>query len=118
MSDPNSNDELKVPIIESQPQVTPPQNIQDFDPELPLVIKTLDAAAASPSSKLLLVALKACAYLCILPPFFAFFVCLFCFSIGYLFAFISTTIGFAAMAFILFSLEKILKAIMAAYESK
>ena len=114
MSDPNSNDELKVPIIESQPQVTHPQNAQDFDPEIPQVIKTLDAAAASPSSKLLLVALKAGAYFCILPPFLALFVCIFSFSLTNLFTFVSTIITSATTALVLFSLEKILKAIMAA----
>ena len=111
MSDPN---ELKVPVIESQPEQS--QKTKDFDPEIPPIIKTLDAAAASPSSKLLLVALKACAYLCILPPFLALFACIFSFSMSNLFAFMTTTISFAATALILFSLEKILKAIMAAHE--
>ncbi len=103
---------------EQIPKVTAEQTqkAKDFDPELPPSIKMLNEMAASPSSKLLLVALKAGGYLCALPPVLALFRALFHFNFGNIISFISTTIGFASSALILFSLEKILKAIMAAHD--
>ena len=131
-SQPNAPAELKVPILDSTPsdgqipKVTTEQipkmtaeqtqKAKDFDPELPPTIKMLNEMAASPSSKLLLVALKAGGYLCALPPVFSLFWALFHFNFGSIISFISTTIAFACSALILFSLEKILKAIMAAHE--
>jgi hypothetical protein len=129
---PNAPAELKVPILDSTPsdeqipkvtaeqipKVTAEQTqkAKDFDPELPSSIKMLNEMAASPSSKLLLVALKAGGYLCALPPILSLFWGLFHFNIGSIISFISTTIAFASSALILFSLEKILTAIMAAHE--
>ena len=115
MSDQNQPNELKVPVIDPQPSSEQEKKNQEFDPELPPVIKMLHESAASPSSKLLLVALKAGAYLCAVPPILSLLGFLGHFSLWTLFAFISCTIGFAALGLILFSLEKILTAIMAAH---
>jgi hypothetical protein len=118
MSEPNPQNELKVPVLDPQPSSEQPKKEQDFDPELPPVIKMLHESAASPSSKLLLVALKAGGYLCAIPPILALIGFLGSFGLWTLFAFISCTIGFAALGLILSSLEKILKAIMAAHEEE
>ena len=116
MSDQNQPNELKVPVLDPQPSPEQEKKNQEFDPELPPVIKMLHESAASPSSKLLLVALKAGGYLCVIPPILSLLGFLGHFSLWTLFAFISCTIGFAALGLILFSLEKILTAIMAAHE--
>ena len=118
MSDNNPQNELKVPVLDPQPSSEQQKKEQDFDPELPPVIKMLHESAASPSSKLLLVALKAGGYLCAIPPILSLLGFLGHFSLWTLFAFISCTIGFAALGLTLFSLEKILKAIMAAHEDE
>ena len=115
MSDQNQPNELKVPVLDPQPSPEQEKKNQEFDPELPPVIKMLHESAASPSSKLLLVALKAGGYLCAIPPILSLLGFLGHFSLWTLFAFISCTIGFAALGLILFSLEKILTAIMAAH---
>lgn len=141
-SQPAPPEELKVPILdtlpsneqnqpasigdtpkitaEQAPKITAEQTpkAKDFDPELPPSIKMLNEIAASPSTKLLLVALKACGYLCALPPVLSLFWTLFHFNIGSIISFISTIIIFASLALILFSLEKILQAIMAAHEEE
>ncbi len=115
MSEPNPQNELKVPVLDPQPPIEQEKKGKDFDPELPPAIKILDEAAASPSTRLLLVALKAGGYLCAVPPILSLIGLLCKFGLWTLFAFISCTIGFAALSLILFSLEKILKAIMAAH---
>ena len=116
MSEPNPQNELKVPVLDPQPSSEQEKKKQDFDPEIPPMLKMLHESAASPSSKLLLVVLKAGAYLCAVPPILSLLGFLGHFSLWTLFAFISCTIGFAALGLILFSLEKILTAIMAAHE--
>ena len=78
--------------VEQAPQFTTEQapkaaaeqttKAKDFDPELPPSIKMLNEMAASPSTKLLLVALKACGYLCALPPVLSLLGTLFNFSFG------------------------------------
>ena len=116
MSEPNHPNELKVPVLDPQPSSGQEKNGRDFDPEIPPSIKMLDEAAASPSNRLLLVALKGGAYLCAVPPVLSLLGFLGHFSLRTLFTFISCTIGFVALGLILFSLEKILKAIMAAHD--
>ena len=116
MSEPNPQNELKVPVLDPQPSSEQEKKGKDFDPEIPPMIKMLHESAASPSSKLLLLALKAGGYLCAVPPILSLLGFLGHFSLWTLFAFISCTIGFAALGLTLFSLEKILTAIMAAHE--
>ena len=89
MSDNNPQNELKVPVLDPQPSSEQQKKEQDFDPELPPVIKMLHESAASPSSKLLLVALKAGGYLCAIPPILSLLGFLAKFSLWTLFAFIS-----------------------------
>lgn len=118
MSDPNQPNELKVPILDQQTDSAQNKKARDFDPEIPYFLKQMDESAASPSSRLLLVALKAGAYLCAVPPILSLLKFIFRLGIANLFSFISCTIGFGALALILFSLEKILTAIMAAHEAE
>ena len=124
MSEPNSPNELKVPVIEPQLQQQPPQfqNPSASTPEMSPIIKTLDEATSSPSTRFLLVALKIAAYLCILPPLLSLlhsllYMGLNKYFISCLLSLLGSIIGSATTAIVLFSLEKILKAIMAANES-
>ena len=118
MPDFNDPNELKVPVLEEHAAEEGKDGGSEFDPELPPFLQHLDDAAVSPSSRLLLVALRLCGYLCALPPFAALFNFLWRCTFQNIFVFIASTVAFAGLALILFSLEKILNAIIAAHEGR